>query len=69
MPLIALTFDDGPNTSITPKVLEKLEKYGVPGTFFLIGENINDESIKVSRDLIMMSLRKNFFQGRLERIT
>ena len=50
MPLIALTFDDGPNTEITPLVLDKLEKYGVPGTFFLIGENITDESIEISKE-------------------
>ena len=50
MPLIALTFDDGPNTTITPLVLEKLEKYGVPGTFFLIGENITDKSIEISKE-------------------
>ena len=27
MPLIALTFDDGPNTVITPQVLDTLEEY------------------------------------------
>jgi peptidoglycan/xylan/chitin deacetylase (PgdA/CDA1 family) len=37
----ALTFDDGPNAVKTPKVLDKLEKYGVPATFFLVGSNIN----------------------------
>jgi peptidoglycan/xylan/chitin deacetylase (PgdA/CDA1 family) len=40
--LIALTFDDGPNTETTPKVLDKLEKYGVVASFFLIGQNISD---------------------------
>lgn len=46
---IALTFDDGPNTDTTPRVLEKLKKYGIPGSFFLVGNNITDESAKVSR--------------------
>ena len=41
---IALTFDDGPNTSITPQVLEILEEYGIPATFFLIAQNITPES-------------------------
>ena len=42
--VIALTFDDGPNTTTTGEVLDVLEKYGVRGTFFLIGDNINEQS-------------------------
>jgi peptidoglycan-N-acetylglucosamine deacetylase len=38
-PQIAITFDDGPNED-TPKVLEILEKYKVPATFFCIGRNL-----------------------------
>jgi peptidoglycan-N-acetylglucosamine deacetylase len=34
---LALTFDDGPNPSITPKLLDLLEKYKAPATFFVIG--------------------------------
>ncbi len=45
--LCALTFDDGPNTDTTPLVLEKLQKYGVTASFFLVGNNINSESEKV----------------------
>lgn len=41
---IALTFDDGPNTSITPQVLSLLEEHDIPASFFLIGQNITDES-------------------------
>lgn len=36
---IALTFDDGPDGEWTPKILDILKQKGVPGTFFLIGEN------------------------------
>ena len=43
---IALTFDDGPNTTTTNQVLDLLEKYDAKATFFLIGDNINDESAK-----------------------
>lgn len=43
---IALTFDDGPNTTTTNEVLDMLEKHGVIASFFLIGNNINDESAK-----------------------
>lgn len=45
-PVIALTFDDGPNTTTTNQVLDLLEKYQVRASFFLIGDNINDESAK-----------------------
>lgn len=36
---VALTFDDGPNPKITPKILKILEKYHINATFFLTGEN------------------------------
>jgi cellulose synthase/poly-beta-1,6-N-acetylglucosamine synthase-like glycosyltransferase/spore germination protein YaaH/peptidoglycan/xylan/chitin deacetylase (PgdA/CDA1 family) len=34
---VAITFDDGPDPTWTPKIMEVLDKYGVKGTFFLIG--------------------------------
>ncbi|MEI6642675.1 MAG: glycosyltransferase [Novosphingobium sp.] len=37
--LVALTFDDGPDPKYTPEVLSVLERYHVPATFFVIGEN------------------------------
>jgi cellulose synthase/poly-beta-1,6-N-acetylglucosamine synthase-like glycosyltransferase/peptidoglycan/xylan/chitin deacetylase (PgdA/CDA1 family)/spore germination protein YaaH len=37
---IALTFDDGPDGRWTPVILDTLEKYHVPATFFLIGQNV-----------------------------
>ncbi len=42
--LIALTFDDGPNTTTTNDVLDILEKYNAVASFFLIGDNINEKS-------------------------
>lgn len=45
--LAALTFDDGPNVVTTPQVLEKLEKYGIKASFFLVGDNINEQSAQV----------------------
>ena len=36
-PMVALTFDDGPNGTVTPKILDVLEKYGVVATFFDLG--------------------------------
>ncbi len=43
----ALTFDDGPNTTTTAEVLDVLEKYDIIASFFLIGQNINDQSAEV----------------------
>ncbi len=40
----ALTFDDGPNCDTTLKVLSVLKKHGVRASFFLVGNNITDES-------------------------
>ena len=46
---IAFTFDDGPNTEVTPKIISLFEEYGGKCTFFLIGQNINEESEKVAK--------------------
>lgn len=43
---IALTFDDGPNSTTTNEVIDKLEKHEIVASFFLIGNNISDESAK-----------------------
>ena len=54
MPRIALTFDDGPNTTITPQVLDILEEHGIVGSFFLIAQNITPESaVQVRRAYAM----------------
>lgn len=46
--LIALTFDDGPNYN-TNKVLEVLEKYNVPATFFVLGSKIKGNEYILNR--------------------
>ena len=45
---VALTFDDGPDAEFTPAVLDELGAYKIPATFFVIGENAenNDELIQ-----------------------
>ena len=35
--VVALTFDDGPDPEITPRVLDLLRERGVRATFFLVG--------------------------------
>lgn len=41
---IALTFDDGPNTTTTPLVLDKLKKNNVVASFFLCGKDISNST-------------------------
>jgi len=38
---VALTFDDGPSTVNTPKVLELLKKYNAHATFFVLGTRVS----------------------------
>ena len=45
--LLSLTFDDGPNTTCTKTTLDLLEQYGIVGSFFVIGERITEESVKM----------------------
>ncbi len=39
-PYIALTFDDGPHATLTPKLLDMLKERGIKATFFVIGQNV-----------------------------
>jgi peptidoglycan-N-acetylglucosamine deacetylase len=41
-PLVALTFDDGPVPSYTPRFLDVLDDVGIPATFFMVGRNVRD---------------------------
>jgi peptidoglycan/xylan/chitin deacetylase (PgdA/CDA1 family) len=36
----ALTFDDGPDPTWTPRILDCLAQYGAKATFFLVGRNV-----------------------------
>jgi peptidoglycan-N-acetylglucosamine deacetylase len=38
-PYIALTFDDGPNKKLTPRLLDLLAQHHIHATFFVVGEN------------------------------
>src|SRR5260370_6479519 len=39
---LAITFDDGPNPSITLKLLDLLDRYNAKATFFLIGRYVRE---------------------------
>ena len=38
--VVALTFDDGPSSGITPGVLDTLARYGVTASFFVVGQYV-----------------------------
>ncbi len=38
--VVFLTFDDGPVPEVTPWVLDTLDHYGIPATFFMVGDNV-----------------------------
>lgn len=44
-----LTFDDGPDRKWTPKILDILQREGVPATFFLVGKNAEENPGLVRR--------------------
>ena len=39
---LAITFDDGPNPAITPKLLDLLDRFHAKATFFLIGRFVRE---------------------------
>ncbi|MBT8226424.1 MAG: polysaccharide deacetylase family protein [Dactylosporangium sp.] len=40
LPLVALTFDDGPRPQWTTRVLDVLDEFAVPATFFVVGRRL-----------------------------
>ncbi|MGN1371710.1 MAG: polysaccharide deacetylase family protein [Candidatus Coprovivens sp.] len=49
-PMVALTFDDGPNPVSTPLILNTLEKYNVHATFFDLGSLMKKYPAVVQRE-------------------
>src|SRR6478752_3123699 len=37
---VALTFDDGPDPTWTPRIAAELMRLGVPATFFVVGDHV-----------------------------
>lgn len=47
--IVSLTFDDGPDLELTPKLLDQLLDLGIPVTFFCIGRKIQENKSLVQR--------------------
>jgi peptidoglycan/xylan/chitin deacetylase (PgdA/CDA1 family) len=50
-PMVALTFDDGPNEPATSRILDILDAKGVKATFFVVGENAEAYPDTVRREV------------------
>ena len=48
-PMVALTFDDGPSTPVTTRILNSLEAYGGRATFFMVGHRVPGTQAVVQR--------------------
>ena len=47
---LCLTFDDGPDPTYTPKILDALKELKVPAAFFIVGKNAEEHSNLVQRE-------------------
>jgi peptidoglycan/xylan/chitin deacetylase (PgdA/CDA1 family) len=56
-PTIYLTYDDGPNPSTTPDLLDALAREGVHATFFLIDEHVTEETAPIIRACLRTAMR------------
>ncbi|MCI1891862.1 MAG: polysaccharide deacetylase family protein [Schleiferilactobacillus perolens] len=45
--VVFLTFDDGVNTKMSPRVLAVLKQFGVHATFFVVGDTINAQTAPI----------------------
>lgn len=48
-PMVALTFDDGPQTSVGNRIMDCLAQYGGKATFFMVGERVAARKAEVQR--------------------
>jgi peptidoglycan/xylan/chitin deacetylase (PgdA/CDA1 family) len=47
--IVSLTFDDGPDVELTPKLLDILQTLDIPATFFCIGRKIDENKSLLKR--------------------
>lgn len=48
-PMVYLTFDDGPNPTATPDILDVLMEHRAVATFFVIDRHLTDETVSIAR--------------------
>jgi len=57
---VTFTFDDGPNPSTTPAVIDALEKYNVPATFFIVSQRLMGKNGEHSRAVLQREIKAGF---------
>ncbi len=60
---VAFTFDDGPNPQTTPHVIDALEKYNIPATFFIVSQRIVGKNGEKSREVLQREVKGGFLIG------
>ena len=48
-PMVALTFDDGPQSSVGNRIMDTLAQYGGKATFFMVGDRVGSHKKEVQR--------------------
>ena len=61
--VVAFTFDDGPNPETTPAVIDALEKYDIPATFFIVTQRLLGKHGEKSREVLQRELAGGFMVG------
>lgn len=54
-PFVALTFDDGPKTETTNEILDILEANDAKATFFVLGQNVGENTKPVLQRMVSMA--------------
>jgi peptidoglycan/xylan/chitin deacetylase (PgdA/CDA1 family) len=57
---VAFTFDDGPSPQTTPAVIDALEKYNVPATFFIVSQRLLGKYGEKSRAILQRLVKGGF---------
>ncbi len=58
--LVAFTFDDGPNPITTPAVIDALEKYDIPATFFIVSRFLVGPLREKNREILQREVTAGF---------
>jgi peptidoglycan-N-acetylglucosamine deacetylase len=61
--VVAFTFDDGPNPETTPAVIDALQKYDIPATFFIVTQRLNGKHGEKPREILKRELDSGFTVG------
>ena len=62
-PMVALTFDDGPQPSVGNRIMDCLAQYGGKATFFMVGERVGSYKTEVQRMVELQQIQAQVNQG------